>query len=355
MEGNNPFAWDLTNSTNQNCFKFSREQVEAVIIAKTTGVSAGAIACIIAITIIIALKEYHKFVYRLMLYLLLATLVVAVCMALDVAPVYYDGKHAALHHGLEGFCVAIAFVVQCALWTEHLIVCWIVVYIILLAVFDYSAKKRKHEILGIIVSVFLPFTFNWIPFLKGMYGLSTLWCWIKLTKDDCHSNYNWGVALQFALLYGPLAVIILFSFTSFVVIVATFCKRRASQGSLLVHQQAFKQSLQLLVYPVIYNIVWTLMFANRVYYAVSVQKGEKPYYPLWIITTIGDPIRVLIVPLAFILHPTTLKKIFCRTDTDKDTQTTYPVSPENSYSEEDPLIISSSESLNITRYQSVFS
>ena len=46
-----------------------------------------------------------------------------------------------------------------------------------------SEMSKRLELFGVCFCFFAPFTFNWIPFLGGYYGLSSHWCWswIKIT------------------------------------------------------------------------------------------------------------------------------------------------------------------------------
>ena len=56
-----------------------------------------------------------------------------------------------------------------------------------------------------------------------MYGLSGAWCWIRLTKGDCHSDYKLGLSLTLVLLYGPLLFVIFFRFSIIVFIAIAPC------------------------------------------------------------------------------------------------------------------------------------
>ena len=71
------------------------------------------------------------------------------------------------------------------------------------------------------------------------------------------------------------------------------------------YREALKEAMPLLFYPIIYNILCCLAFANRVYYAAT----NKAVFPLWIIHAVVDPCLPLVIPVAFLLHPYTLKKL----------------------------------------------
>ena len=40
------------------------------------------------------------------------------------------------------------------------------------------------------------------------------------------------------------------------------------------------------------------------------ENKEPPFFPLWIAEAIADPAHVVLIPLAFILHPKSWKNIF---------------------------------------------
>ena len=354
-----------TSTENQSCFEFSANQLENVIIGKPTLAAISTLACLLAVIVIIALKEYKKFVHRLVLYLMVAGFVHGITIGLEVVPVYHTGTKVAVRKGLNDLCAAIGFITQTTMWMFNMIIIWIVTYLFLLGVFRYSANKRTHEVTGIVVSLVFPLTFNWVPFIENMYGLAGLWCWIKLTKGDCHNDYTIGIIYQFSLFYGPLVVLILLSFISCVLIVIMLC-RQQTRGSNLqqssLYHQALKEALPLLIYPFIYDIICSLMVANRIYYAITVAQGKHPYYPLWLIHALVDPTRVLTPPLAFLLHPNTLRKLFCKkspqsvSNRNHSSITAYIVSAEYPYTEEDPLIIrgSEDEETDGSQYKSIF-
>ena len=86
-------------------------------------------------------------------------------------------------------------------WIFHGTMAWVIVYLTLMAVFKHQADKPKHEVSGLVVILLLPFIINWIPFVNDMYGLSGIWCWIKLTNGDCHGDYTLGLVYHFTLPY----------------------------------------------------------------------------------------------------------------------------------------------------------
>ena len=306
-------------SVNHTCFEFSQEQLDQITAAVVTGSALAIIACALAVILIIILKLYRKFLNRLVLYLMVAAGGYSVAFLLAITPVHHSNGEVQVREGLDGLCTAFGFFTQMTEWIFQGTMAWVVVYLTLMAVFKYQADKPKHEVSGLIIILLFPFIINWIPFINDMYGLSGIWCWIKLTNGDCHSGYTLGLVYHFTLLYGPLAIFLFSSCVAFFAIVITLCKERVASGKERAetfikeaHRQALKEALPLLAYPLIYNILFIIMVANRVYHAITTSKNEDPNFPLFLAHAIVEPLRVLLAALAFLLHPNIIKKVFCK-------------------------------------------
>ena len=83
--------------------------------------------------------------------------------------------------------------------------------------------SAKTEWVGLFFLLIFPNTFNWIPFIWDMYGISGLWCWKKESRGYCE-DYELGLTLIFTLFYGPLIIIITFSFVSLMATTSILCK-----------------------------------------------------------------------------------------------------------------------------------
>ena len=346
------------SSRNGSCFNFTKSQIEIAIITRPTIATAGALACLIAVTVIVASKAYYKFNHRLVLYLMIATIGKAFCLSLALIPISHDNDSVTVREGWEEFCIATGFLAEASAWVEHFVIGWIAFYFIVLVTCKHYTLHRAHELLGIVVCILLPVIFSSIPFIHNMYGLAGLWCWIKLTGDDCNSKYNFGVGYQFGLFYGPFVILIFFSLFSILVVLISLCKSaiRSKLGLFqsMAHQQALKEAMPLLIYPIIYTVIFGLQTANRVYYTIAVSEGKPPYFPLWMTQIIVDPGRTLYPPLAFLLHPNTLKNLICRRQGSDTTDTYFVVSKEWPFSEEDSLVIRGNANTNYSSSQDFY-
>jgi len=91
------------NSTNNSyCTDLSTEDMYVLKVTYYCVSSTAAVACILAIILILVSKRYKKFVYRLTLYLMVAILLVEVATILEAVPMYNNGTVVAVRKGFEG-------------------------------------------------------------------------------------------------------------------------------------------------------------------------------------------------------------------------------------------------------------
>jgi len=193
---------NYSNITNGSyCLGISSEQVKTLNLTLICVCSTAGISCVLAIIFILVSKRYKKFVYRLTLYLMVAILLVEVATILEAVPMYNNGTVVAVRKGFEGLCVAASFLFQIAAWMEMFVIFWITIYLLTVLVFscNVTVVKWKQEVIGLAAMLILPFLFNWIPFIKDMYGISGPYCWIKQSMNsNCKYDYV-GLALMLAL------------------------------------------------------------------------------------------------------------------------------------------------------------
>lgn len=151
---------------------------------------------------------------------------------------------------------------------------------------------------------------------------------------------------MFSMSYGPLLFLVFVGFLCLLTITLILCKgstlnhKDAQSESESTVQKRFKEGLKemsfVLVFPLLYNLLCLVIVANRLY---SVTHSDaKPMYPLWIAHVIASPGRLLVSPVAFMLHPYTWKTLICRKKKTDDIDTHYIVPPEDDDIEE-PIVI----------------
>lgn len=305
------------------CFNFTSKQFHIIIGVKDTTATISTVLCLTAIVLIVFTHAYRQFVHRLTLYLNIAALGYSIVFLLQTAPVEFnhDKGKVAVRDDYEWLCKAAGFLHQYAGWTTIIFICWITVYLCILVVWKQTPRKKAYEITGVIVSLLFPCTFVWIPFIHDMYGLAGAWCWIRLTRRRCAlKDFAQGLAYQFATWYGPVAIVVTLNFVAICIMLLALCRkvkwRRRGYSQIEAqedkqYRKAIKEILPLLFYPLFFLIILSMAVANRVSYAVTDSKNGAPFFPLWVVHGFADPARPLMIPLAFLLHPYTLKRLRC--------------------------------------------
>ena len=333
------------STSNDSCYNFSKKEADAASYTKLCVASLGIAACLLVIVLIISSKSYKHFVFRLVIYFMLADMFQAVTHILELTPVTHVNGVVVVKDGWDAACAAFGFLDQIALWMGNMGILWIMFYLLWLihqlkklqsgappeTVRLYQASL-KAELVGIFFLLFFPFTFNWIPFIWDMYGLSGLWCWIKVSRWGQCKDFRLGLILMFSMFYGPLTLIILFSFGGFVAITIILYRGAIHQKGLArrIYRRGTKEMVLIVVYPIIYNILCLILIINRIYSAVSDSEYDTPFFPLWIAHAIADPGRVLLPPVAFLLHPKSWKSMFSSRKQESSSETRFSIPPEDS-------------------------
>ena len=298
-------ALDFTNKT---CFELDNDKYETVFWIKTVVLIIAALACSLAIGMIIFFKAYKKFVHRLALYLAMAAFFNCFAFILNSLPVENRCGYMVVKN--EAFCVATGFLDQYTTWVILLLVCWITLQLFMLGVLKRNYNSLKYEVGGVATTLIVSLVSSIIPFIDfgngTMYGLAGAWCWIRTTSENC-DEFTEGVVEQFVLWYATVMFFVTLNFIAVLaVIVVLYRGKQQTQGSLRrTYKDAFREALPLLFYPIIFSVIYSLAFVNRVYYAGT----KKTVVALWAIHAIAESSLPLFIPLAFLLHPYTLKML----------------------------------------------
>ena len=272
----------------------------------------------IVLAVIVLSKAYKRLVFRLVLYFIMADIFQAITHIIELTPVEHLNGEVVVKEGAEGLCAFYGFLDQIALWMCNVAIIWIMLYLLWkVQRIHWGINQTKNKIsvktewVGLFFLLIFPFTFNWIPFIWDMYGISGLWCWIKESRGYCE-DYELGLTLIFTLFYGPLIIIITFSFVSLMAITSILCKGALNRSAVSksTYRRCVKHTILIAIYPLIYNLICLLPIVNRIYSASNGSRGGEPFFPLWIAHTLAEPARVLIPPIAFLLHPSSWKTMF---------------------------------------------
>ena len=337
-----PFTNDSASS--DHCLKFSKSIANVVLYLKVTLGSTGILLSFCPIAIIGLSKIYKTFVYRLVMYLMAVNIAQALCQVIELVPVevtYEDRMIVRNGTGWIEVCALLGYLDIVTSWMGNFVIIWIMLYMLALswqlhrlqsnqqATSPSSNRSHTREIVGVLLLVFSPFLFSWIPFVMNMYGISGLWCFIKTASDNgCYDKdfQHLSLALMMVMFYGPLVGILIFGLVCMVVIIALL--RRSSihlHGAVRQrYQSSMKEIGLVLIYPIVYCLFCFLLLVNRIYSTTHTNTNDYPQnYPLWIIHAVADPGRILIPALAFLLHPQVWKNVRTCGNASKNAPSTY--------------------------------
>jgi len=294
------------SGSGNNCLEFDPEKQKSWNLGVFITSPVASVACIVAIIFILAFKGHKRFVHRLTLYLMVAALLEAVASILAVIPVYHkhdNGTVEVVREGFEDFCAASGFLLELTAWIQRLVICWIVLYLVMVLVFKHSVNtiKCKYEACGLAVVLILPAAITWVPFVKGMYGWSRVGCWIKISESNCMYDCE-GLTFMFVFGYGPELFIILAILILLGTIFTVICRRAVRQEQVFyqpsIYQSALKEVLPVLLYPLIYLVLWTTMVAIHiddiaVNFPVQERNSMRNSMTPWLVYTVAASLRRL--------------------------------------------------------------
>ena len=316
---------DRDQGSRSDCNKsFSTDEMNNLLVFWMTPSVLSSVICIIALLMVISLKLYKYFVYRLALYQVLACLFFSIVGIVQLINVNYTKDEFNVVT-----CKITAFLLQYSMWVKLLFTLCLVFHMFCLAVCLKNLEKLEY--VYILLSVLFPLLHAWIPFIHNSYSVTNAWCWIRGWKDNCpNERYKEGIIEQFTLWYGPLMLSLTVCLFATGVIVSVLAWRaynrykshdhHSENDPLILNQQqqsqnkkALKQLLPLLVYPIFFYLLALLPFIDRVYEALS----HDNYY-LVILHAVSNASWGFFSGLALIVHMLLLRKPLCRKDHRKD-------------------------------------
>ena len=271
----------LSNSEDTSCndsIKVKNDFRPVLIACCITG-AVSALMCILAIALIVRLRMYKSLTNRIVLYLLVAVLFYCLTTVFGISALwhnYWKGEHYKLCV-VEGFLNGYSSLV---LFFSTLMVTLHLTIMVLFTSSYEKITKRTCCTCTILDAFYLLFSWilsliiAWIPFVHNNYGLSGLWCWIRMYNDNCSWNEK-GMLEVYGTDYGELILgLSLNNFVLFVVVV-TLCKRSCYNTFSLEYRKVLKQILPLIIFPIIYQVLNLIALINHIYQSVKSGKYLK--------------------------------------------------------------------------------
>ena len=326
------------NGWHKECINFTVRTAHSVLAIKMSLSSFAIVANLAVIVFILYTKKIRDFMYRLILYLMITDVLQAFSIIIISLPVIVpnDTAPAQIRPGKRwsDTCIGSGFAIMATMWMGNIIVFWIVLYLLWLGwslyrrVYLTPQKNNKishqaggtskfKEIFGVIFLFAAPIVIAIIPrFAHGdMYGLSGLWCWIKLHTLTCGDLGTISLAFALAFFYAPLMVIVLLVFAFIIAAFICCCRgevRRHNKNKKLKKRYT-KEIFIIFVFPLAYCCICIVLLINRIYTTVHQGSDDPPNAPLWIAHAIADPLRIMLPAVAFLINPWVWKDARART------------------------------------------
>ena len=242
------------------------------ITLSATANSVSVLVCLLAAILVIILKLYKKVVYRLALYQVLASLILATVTALQ--SVLAIVNYSKVFHGRV--CVAMGYLTLYSNWMKLLFTMWVTFHLFCFAVLHKNLKKL--EVLYVVTSLLIPAVIACVPLITKTYGrnLNGAYCYIY-AEDDSTSSAS---IERFALWDGPAVIILLAASTAMVVMVIKLTGRvclRSKYEPITDGDQfwkALKQLLPLAAFPILFLMLEIPLVIFHVYATQSSTPNE---------------------------------------------------------------------------------
>ena len=207
--------------------------------------SVSVLVCLLAAILVLRLKLHRKLVYRLALYQVLSSLLLATVTALQVFINYNESRNV-----YARVCTAVAWFAVYASWMKLLFAMWVTFHLFCFGVLHKNLKSL--EVLYVVTSLLIPALIAAVPLITHTYGLSSdgAFCYIYANKSAAFIE-------RLALWDGPAMFMLIAASTAMVVMVIKLASqvcRRSEYEPITDGDQfwkAFKQLLPLAAFPML--------------------------------------------------------------------------------------------------------
>ena len=268
-----------------------KNDLRPVLIACCSIGAVSALICVLAIALIVIFRMYKLLKNRIILYLLVAVLfycLATVFLILALWQNYWKGEH-------YKWCVAEGFFMEYSALVMLFSTLIVTVHLTFMVLFyRYYQKITKRtwctctvlDVIYLLFSWILPLMIAWIPFVHNNYGLSGSWCWIRLYNDGCSWNKE-GMREVYGTFYGELVLGLALNNIALFVVVVTLCKHSCCNTLSSDICKALKQTLPLIFFPIIYQVLSWIALANRIYQSAHNGKYVKELFFAHAVTAAG--------------------------------------------------------------------
>ena len=290
-----------------NCTASFDDRIFTILAAFTAAAGfVSLLANCFVIFLIILFKKWRFPTQRLILYMAITAALLS--LAAVLLRVDYENQTGVAY---RNFCIFSGFLSQLTGWMFlNAVIC--IMTSLLVTAFSNKSLTTRLEITFVFVIFVLPFLFNWIPFIQSAYGKAGPWCWIRSVDEDTCTDFAFGTAMQLALWYVPLYVIMIVLIVLYVIVLVKVHRTKQAWTGKFDPQEKDAQKrmrqevLQLLAYPLIFFLLNILPFINRIYGVIN---PDNPEPVLWFLSAATFPLQGGAIAIAFSLDPETRKRL----------------------------------------------
>ena len=178
----------------QNCSGLNHHQLQMINLTLSITGGVGMLVAGITVTVLLYVKAYTTVLQRLFIYGALSTLLHE---ATHVANIEHYFQYS--HQVQDQVCAHLGFLVDWTTWiicNFHMCIVAYLLFVVYTQVrgdpFPRLSRSKLYkgllEVMVILLSIFLPVTILWVPYLSHEYGLNESWCWIKAFNANCTST-----------------------------------------------------------------------------------------------------------------------------------------------------------------------
>jgi hypothetical protein len=251
-----------SNQTESHSATLTKQEKYAILLTLGIGGAVAVIICLVALGMLVGFKLYKYFVHRLAMYQVLAALFFALMCVLELINLHYELVP----------CLVSAFLLEYSIIVKLMFILCLTFHLFFYSIFHINFKKL--EVVHILISVFVPFLFVWVPFVNRAYGQAGAWCWIMNWRNDTADHkFIAGEIEQYTLLYGPAILSLSIAIIAVIAILVVLAYRAFRKQpipdvhtSLLEkdkHKQALKEVIPLVMYPILSFLLYIPAFINR--------------------------------------------------------------------------------------------
>ena len=255
------------------------------------------VTCLAAIIVFFLSKMCRKFMQRLVLYMLVASLFHSLVISVQLLGVSHDFASEKYHK----MCAVLGFFSEYSPWVLVLSTTAFTITLTChaLVLLDQD-KLARTELLCALLPWLFPLLVAWVPFLHHRFGDSGIWCWIGIFDENCSTSVT-GVIEQFALLYADMILLLAVNSVLMASIIVRLCMHSCRKWELSkTHRTALKITIPLLAFPLVYGVCTCITFVNRIYRAAK--SDDNGALVLWLIHAITAPSWGFLAGLTFLIY-----------------------------------------------------